>query len=75
MALLRIFAFALLVANGILLSDGVLITDGVLIGDEGSVTDPNGLRTSSDEGVGLDPFGRNAAARCGDYTACIDPNG
>jgi len=38
MALLRIFAFALLVANGILLSDGVLITDGVLIGDEGSVT-------------------------------------
>ena len=39
--------------------------------DVGCGIDPNGCR---DEGVGLDPFGRPAAAD-NDYSACVDPNG
>lgn len=39
--------------------------------DIGCGIDPNGCR---DEGVGVDPFGRPAAAD-GDYAGCVDPNG
>ena len=39
--------------------------------DIGCGIDPNGCR---DEGVGVDPFGRPAAAD-DDYSACLDPNG
>lgn len=39
--------------------------------DIGCGIDPNGC---GDEGVGIDPFGRPAAADS-DYSACLDPNG
>lgn len=47
----------------------------------GGAMDPNGGRSTSvrsDDGVGIDPDGRRAAATAGcrgDYTGCVDPNG